>query len=114
LSKIRLLRADHRLNLALVQAAILGCHLRFGLEVTCAGDLRALREANVPDYPWLCEASATVLEAYTAAVAKRDAEARRRLSEALLLALAPDPEALLGPDPPESLAASDAVRTKAR
>jgi hypothetical protein len=114
LARIRLLPAARRLNLARVHAAILGCHLRFGLEVTCAGDLRALREDNVPDYPWLCEAVATLLEAYAAAAEKGDTDARGRLSEALLLALTPDPGALLGPDPPEPLAACEIQPTRVR
>jgi len=114
LAKIRLLRPDHRLTLAMTHAAILGCHLRFGLEVTCAGDLRALRDDNLPDYPWLCDATAILLDAYASAAAKGDLESRRRISEPLLLALAPDPAALLGPDPPESLIASDSARARVR
>jgi hypothetical protein len=114
LSRVRLLNPDHRLKLALVHAAVLGCHLRFGLEVTCAGDLRALRDDNVPDYPWLCEGTATLLDAYEAAVAAADGAARRRISEALLLALLPDPAALLGSAPPESLARSASPRERIR
>lgn len=107
LARVRLLEPKHRLNLAITHAAILGCHLRFGLEVTCAGSVGALRDDNAPDYPWLCEAVATLLEAYAAAVANREGAERRRLSEAILLGLMPDPEALLGADPPESLLACD-------
>ena len=54
---------DHRLEMALVHAPILGCHLGFGLDVTCAGNVAALRDDNVPDYPWLCMALATLFEA---------------------------------------------------
>jgi hypothetical protein len=114
LAKVRRLNPDHRLKLATVHAAILGCHLRFGLEVTCAGDVRALREDNVPDYPWLLEAVATLLDAYATAKASGDAEGRVRISEPILLALMPDPEALLGKDPPDSLGASEAHRKKVR
>jgi hypothetical protein len=114
LAKIRRLDQGHRSDLATVHGAILGCHLRFGLEVTCAGVLTALREDNVPDYPWLCEAVSTLLQAYAAAVEKNDLEGRRRLSEPLLLALTPDPEALLSPDPPESLAGFGAQRSLIR
>ncbi len=114
LARVRLLDPDHRLNLARTHAAVLGCHLRFGLEVTCAGSVRALRNDNVPDYPWLCEAVATLLEAYVAAVAKGAEAERGRISEAILLGLMPDPDALLGSDPPESLVACEERRARLR
>lgn len=114
LAKMRLLRPDHRLSLALTHAAILGCHLRFGLELTCAGSVRALRDDNVPDYPWLCEAVATLLDAYADAVAKQDGMQRQRISETVLLGLMPDPESLLGPTPPEPLRTSEERRTRLR
>ncbi|MEO8361705.1 MAG: hypothetical protein ABI672_16850 [Vicinamibacteria bacterium] len=93
LTKVRRLNQRHRLNIALTHGAILGSHLRFGLEVTCAGNVAALRDDNIPDYPWLCEAVATLL----------DAPDRRDIHEALLIALTPDPEALLGPALPMAL-----------
>ena len=114
LAKIRILNPDHRLKLAITHAAILGCHLRFGLEVTCAGDLRALRDDNVPDYPWLCEAVATLLDAWLVAKEKGDQAERTRISEALLLGLLPDPQALLGPDPPEALLTFEPQRRRIR
>ncbi|MBX7184012.1 MAG: hypothetical protein K1Y01_02610 [Vicinamibacteria bacterium] len=114
LERVRRLGTEHRVNLAAAHAAILGCHLRFGLEVTCASNLRALRDDNVPDYPWLCEAVATLLEAYAAAAAKGDASGRRRMSEAILLGLTPDPDALLGPDPPAALAGCQEQRDRLR
>ena len=114
LARVRLLNPDHRFNLAITHAAVLGCHLRFGLEVTCAGSVRALRDDNVPDYPWLCEALATLLEAYAAAAARGDDAERARISEAILLGLMPDPDALLGPNPPQSLLACEERRTRLR
>lgn len=114
LARVRLLNPEHRLNLAVTHAAILGCHLRFGLEVTCAGSVRALRDDNVPDYPWLCEAVATLLEAYVAAVARGDDAQRGWISEAILLGLTPDPDALLGSAPPESLLACEDRRPRLR
>ena len=114
LARVRLLDRKHRQNLAMTHAAVLGCHLRFGLEVTCADNVRALRDDNVPDYPWLCEAVATLAEAYACAVAKGDREERRRISEAVLLGLTPDPDALLGSDPPESLLACEEQRDRLR
>jgi hypothetical protein len=107
LKKVRELDARHRLDVATTHAAILGCHLRFGLEVTCAGSVAALHDDNLPDYPWLCEALATLLEAYAETRQSADASFDRgRISEALLLGLTPDPEAFLGPHPPDSLAGS--------
>lgn len=114
LARVRSLRPEHRLNLAFAHAAILGCHLRFGLEVTCAGSVRALRDDNVPDYPWLCEAVATLLDAYADAVTRSDEAERLRISEAILLGLMPDPDALLGLDPPESLRACEERRSRLR
>lgn len=114
LARVRRLDPAHRRNLAITHAAILGGHLRFGLEVTCAGSLRALRDDNVPDYPWLCEAVATLMEAYAAAVGKGDEGERLRISEAVLLGLAPDPGALLGSDPPESLLSCEERRARIR
>ena len=105
LARIETLGPKHRLDLALPHAAILGCHLRFGLEVTCAGNVAALRDDNVPDYPWLCSALRTLLEAYGRAVTSPDTTpSRSRISEALLLGLMPDAQAFLGSSPPDSLA----------
>lgn len=114
LARIRLLDPGHRLNLAITHAAVLGCHLRFGLEVTCAGDPEALRDDNLPDYPWLCEAMVTLLDAWVDAKERGDAAERIRISEAVLLGLMPDPEALLGTDPPESLLSCEPQRARLR
>ena len=115
LLKVRTLDPGHRLSLATTHAAILGCHLRFGLEVTCAGNLGELRADNVPDYPWLCEALLTLLEAYAGAKrAGGEGDEARRISEALLLALTPDPQAFLGPYPPDSLANCAGRRARVR
>jgi hypothetical protein len=111
LAKVRTLNRAHRVDLAIVHAAILGCHLRFGLEVTCGGNRAALREDNAPDYPWLCEALATLLEAYAD---EGDAATRARLSESILLGLMPDPEAFLGSRPPATLSNHAERRTGVR
>jgi hypothetical protein len=109
LARIETLGSNHRLALALSHAAVLGCHLRFGLEVTCAGNVAALRDDNVPDYPWLCSALRTLLEAYTGAVTSPDAtQSRSRITEALLLGLIPDAQAFLGSSPPDALAGHEA------
>ena len=103
LLKVQRLDNAHRLNLATIHAAILGCHLRFGLEVTCAGSISALRDDNLPDYPWLCDAVATLLEAYGAARERgADAQERATISEAILLGLLPDPDLFLTSPPASS------------
>jgi hypothetical protein len=111
LGKARRLNKAHGVELATVHAAILGCHLRFGLEVTCGGNRAALREDNVPDYPWLCEALATLLEAYAG---ESDGSRRGRLSESILLGLLPDPEAFLGSRPLASLSSNEKRRMLVR
>ncbi len=115
LLKVRTLDPSHRLSLATTHAAILGCHLRFGLEVTYAFNLGELRADNVPDYPWLCEALLTLLEAYASTKqAGHEGDGTGRISEALLLALTPDPQAFLGSDPPDSLGVCAGQRARVR
>lgn len=114
LAKIERLDETHRLALALTHARILGSHLRFGLEVTCAGDIKALRDDNVPDYPWLCLALRTLLEGYARALRSGVAEERSRIAESVLLGLMPDAEAFLGSRPPEGLASRSADLARIR
>jgi len=115
LAKIETLDEAHRVTLSLAHAKILGCHLRFGLEVTCAGDIAALREDNVPDYPWLCFALRTLLEAYeVCARSEAGSWQRQGISEALLIGLMPDASAFLGSRHPEALTsrAADLARIR--
>ncbi len=115
LAKIETLDEPHRLTLSRAHAKILGCHLRFGLEVTCAGDIAALRDDNVPDYPWLGFALRTLLEAYAACAGSEETTAERQgISEALLIGLMPDASAFLGTRAPEALASrvSDLARIR--
>lgn len=100
LVRTRGLSPRHRLALARMHAGVMGCHLRFGLEVTCLGRIPALRADNIPDYPWLGDAIATLLEA---CATESDLIARRPLAEALFIALMPDPQAFIGSDPPAAL-----------
>ena len=65
LEKVRTLNRRHRTNIALVHAASMGCHLRFGFEATCGRDTVALRDDNTADYPWLCFALATLMREYS-------------------------------------------------
>lgn len=115
LAKIERLDEPHRLTLSLAHARILGSHLRFGLEVTCAGDMGALREDNTPDYPWLGFALRTLLEAYAArAGSEAITPERQGISEALLMGLMPDAVAFLQDPPTGALAsrASDVARVR--
>ncbi len=115
LAKIETLNEPHRVTLALAHAKILGSHLRFGLEVTCAGDIKALRDDNVPDYPWLCFALKTLLEAYaTRASSEAAATDRQGISQSLLLGLIPDPTAFLETHPPDAIAARESDLSRIR
>jgi hypothetical protein len=115
LTRVRTLNRAHRTDIALVHAASMGCHLRFGFEATCGRDTVALRDDNVADYPWLCFALVTVMEEY---VRMRDGGVdgteRDRIVEALLNALTPDARALIGDHPPASLSSCAAERTRFR
>lgn len=115
LAKIERLEERHRLTLSLAHAKILGSHLRFGLEVTCAGDITALRDDNIPDYPWLCFALRTLFEAYAACAGSGEASAERHgISEAVLIGLMPDAPAFLGNRPPEGLATRESDLARIR
>lgn len=110
LARVRLLSGPHRLRIALGHAVSLGCHLRFGFEATYGRDVGRMRDDNAADYPWLCFALATVMDAYVGLVdAGLDGPQRERLVEALLNGLSADPKAMLGV-PPTSLAACEAER----
>ncbi|HSF20140.1 MAG TPA: hypothetical protein VLK65_31785 [Vicinamibacteria bacterium] len=103
----RLKAVDHsrRVRLALAHSAILASHLRFGFEATYGRDVLAMRNDNVPDYPWLCFALVTLMNAFSRA---RDEGGvglyRDRLVEGILNGLSPDARAFLG-TAPESLSA---------
>ena len=113
--RVRMLDEAHRLGFALAHAPILGSHLRFGLEVTCGGDVRALRDDNVPDYPWLCASLVTLAEAYERTIEDRgDGAGHNAIVEALLCGLTPDPRAFVGSHPPASLAGCEDERSRLR
>src|SRR4029077_18564998 len=65
LQKVRTLNESHQLDIALVHAAILGSHLRFGFEAQYKRDIVLMRNDNAPDYPWLCFSLATLMRAYS-------------------------------------------------
>ena len=112
LDKVRSWSESHRVKIALAHAAILGSHLRFGLEASYGRDIVALRDDNVPDYPWLCFAAATLLQAYSRMHDEGiQGTEREQVVEGILNSLTPDPRAFVG-KPPASLAASEDERSQ--
>jgi hypothetical protein len=115
LTRVRTLNRAHRTDIALVHAASMGCHLRFGFEATCGRDTVALRDDNIADYPWLCFALLTVMEEYVRLRDTGSTEAGRdRIVEALLNGLTPDTRALIGDYPPASLSSCATERSRFR
>lgn len=97
LERVKALNQGHRRNIALVHAASLGCHLRFGFEATYGRDTRAMREDNATDYPWLCFALTTLMTEYAAVSDCGPHETLRdRIAEGILNGLSPDAGAFLG------------------
>ena len=64
LQRARALPDANRVAMALGHAQAMGGHLRFGFEVTYGKDLKAMRDDNGADYPWLCFALAGLMEEY--------------------------------------------------
>jgi hypothetical protein len=111
LASTRTLDRAHRTSVALVHAASMGCHLRFGFEATYARDTVLMRKDNVADYPWVCFAVATLMEEYSRLRDEGVQGAEREAAvEAILNALSFDARAFIG-EPPASLSASVAERT---
>src|SRR2546422_3025167 len=112
LEKVRTLNDFHRLNIALAHAAILGSHLRHGLQDLYKKDIALMRDDNAPDYPWLCFSLATLIRAY----ARMHNEGvhgadRERVVEALLNGLSADARAFVGKRP-ASLGACEAEHSQ--
>jgi hypothetical protein len=97
LARARALPEHNRLRMALTHAQAMGGHLRFGFEVTYGRDLKAMRDDNGADYPWLLFGLAELMDEY-ARLAQRGASAAERtpILEGLVNGLTPDPSALLG------------------
>ncbi len=97
LARVRGLDVRHQTAVALGHAASMGCHLRFGFEATYARSIRAMREDNVADYPWLSYALVTLMREYARLVAAGEGPERRATTvEAMLNGLTPDSEAFVG------------------
>lgn len=115
LRRVRTLNQYHQLKIAVVHAASMGCHLRFGFEATYGRDTLLMRDDNVADYPWVCYAVATVMEEYSR-LRNGDSGSgeRQAVVEAILHGLSPDVPAFITDQPPSSLASTNADRTKIR
>lgn len=112
LAKVRTLDQSHQMNIALVDAAILGSHLRYGFEYFYKRDIVTMRNDNVPDYPWLCFSLLTLMKAYSRMCGEGvQGMEREKIVEALLNGLSPDARAFAG-KPPASLAAHEAEHTQ--
>src|SRR5262249_51689433 len=88
LARVRSLDQRHQVRFALVHAAILGSHLRFGFNAQYNRDVGNMRNDNAPDYLWVCFALITLMRAYSKLqdVGVED-EGRRLIVEGLLNAL---------------------------
>lgn len=107
IEQVRTLGRGHRARFALVSAAVLGSHLRWGSAVMYRRDLVRMRNDNVGDYPWLLFSLATLMREYAAldhrmgsGAGTRAPLARRTLVGSILSGLGPDPWAFLEKPPP--------------
>src|SRR5262249_51654698 len=64
LRRVKTLNRAHQLKIALGHASSMGCHLRFGFEVTYRRDTLLMRDDNAADYPWLCFALLALIREY--------------------------------------------------
>ena len=114
LQRARALPHRNRVAMALSHAQAMGGHLRFGFEVTYGKDLKAMRDDNGADYPWLNFALAGLLDEYARLIETGERGVWfDRVVEGIINGLTPDPEAFLG-DPPAWLDAhqGDYVRVR--
>jgi hypothetical protein len=96
LDKVQTLNGDHQLRVAKGMAAMLGGHLRWGVQDLYGQDYPRLRRDNVIDYPWLLFSLVVLLRAYEAPpeADPLDPE-RRQVIGCLINGLTADPEACL-------------------
>ena len=98
--KVRSLNSRHQLNFALIAAAVLGSHLRWGFSVMYRRDLGRMRDDNAADYPWLLEALLILAREY-ARMREEDIEGSEceNVVNAILNGLTPDPWAFIDTRP---------------
>ena len=100
LQRARALPHTNRVAMALSHAQAMGGHLRFGFEVTYGKDLKAMRDDNGADYPWLNFALAGLLDEYARLIETGERGVWfDRVTEGIINGLTPDPEAFLGNPP---------------
>jgi hypothetical protein len=103
LDKVRGLDEARQTRIALVGAAVLGDHLRWGFPFYYERDLGLMRADNVSDYPWLLYSVLKLLQAYEAdGVDGPGGPEREHRIVALLNGLTPDARAFTE-SPPSSL-----------
>ena len=111
LARVRTLGPAHRLSSALIHAATLGSHLRFGFEVTYVRDYALMRDDNGVDYRWQCFALATLFEEFDRRHPPGDAAGvsvpHDAIVEGLINGLTADATAFVGQHLPRCLAASE-------
>ena len=98
--RVRSLNSRHQLNFALIGAAVLGSHLRWGFSVMYTRDLGRMRDDNTADYPWLLDALLTLTREY--AKMRREGvvgSSRDNIVSAILNGLTPDPWAFIDTRP---------------
>lgn len=104
LDRVRTLNETHQTRIALVGAAVLGDHLRWGFPVYYERDLGLMRADNVSDYPWLFYSVLTLMRTYSRMLERgADAAEREGVVEAMLNGLTPDTRAFTE-SPPSTLA----------
>src|SRR5262249_52884831 len=138
LRRVKSLDRRHQTKIALGHASSMGCHLRFGFEVTYRRDTVLMRDDNAADYPWLCFALATLMREYASqegarAFSASDRDASERVTadrpkrlwrdggqpgrtdvvEAIANGLSADARAFVGALPP-SLSSAEADRAEFR
>src|SRR5262249_22167100 len=100
LARVRTLSRSHRTALALVHAASLGSHLRFGFQATYGRDIVLMRDDNTVDYPWVCFSLATLMTEYDSLRREGIDDIRRdAVVEAMLNGLSFDARAFIGTPP---------------
>jgi hypothetical protein len=108
LRRVKTLTREHQLKVALGHASSMGCHLRFGFEVTYRRDTVLMRDDNSADYPWLCFALVTLMREYASQKGRKAS-----LIEALANGLSADARAFVGA-PPSSLSSAEAETAEFR
>ncbi len=115
LARVRTLNAHHQLELARVNAANFGAHLRWGARWMYERDMARMQADNVVDYPWVMHSASVLAREYDRLVqAGADASGTTAIAEGLLQILSPDPGALLDDVAPAVLAALEEEHRECR